>query len=101
MDRGTVISSGGGEVGLLAFVGARDIQVIKQPVVAVLSTGNELVDIHSSPPPSQATGGSAWTGVVDTNRLSLKATIQGMGYQFLDLGIAEDEYVDWCIVRSI
>ncbi|KAH8083659.1 hypothetical protein HD553DRAFT_312875 [Filobasidium floriforme] len=86
LDAGTVIGSGGGEVGLLGFVGKREIQVIKRPKVAILSTGNELVDLDRPQPSSSA----AWTGVVDTNRPSLRATIEGLGYEVVDLGIAVD-----------
>ena len=60
--------------------------MIKRPRIAILSTGNELVDLDQPKPSSTA----AWTGVVDTNRPSLRATIEGLGYEVLDLGIAAD-----------
>lgn len=62
------------------------MQVIRRPRIALLSTGNELVDLDRPQPSSSAT----WTGVVDTNRPSLRATIEGLGYEVLDLGIAAD-----------
>ena len=55
-------------------------------MVALLSTGNELVDLEN---PSQSTS-TSWSGIVDTNRPSLKATIEGLGYEVLDLGIGPD-----------
>jgi gephyrin len=57
--------------------------------VAILSTGNELMDLDRPQPSSSP----AWTGVVDTNRPSLRATIEGLGYEVIDLGIAVDVYV--------
>lgn len=57
--------------------------------MAILSTGNELVDLDRPQPSSSA----AWTGVVDTNRPSLRATVEGLGYEVVDLGIAVDVYV--------
>jgi gephyrin len=61
--------------------------VHRRPVVAILSTGNELVELEGAAP---GTGTSAWTGVIDTNRPSLQATLEGLGYDVVDLGIAED-----------
>lgn len=57
--------------------------------MAILSTGNELMDLDRPQPSSSP----AWTGVVDTNRPSLRATIEGLGYEVIDLGIAVDVYV--------
>ncbi len=64
----------------------------KRPVVAILSTGDELVSLEDA---TSATGPSAtpsgWTGVVDTNRPSLRATLEGLGYEVVDVGIARDK----------
>lgn len=32
-----------------------------------------------------------WGGIWDTNRPSLQAALEGMGYEVLDLGIVKDE----------
>lgn len=105
LEKGTVIGSGGGEVGLLGFVGKREVSqntltmasylitlpkqvlVHRRPVVAILSTGNELVELEDSAAESTL---DTWTGVVDTNRPSLKATLEGLGYDVVDIGIAPD-----------
>ncbi|KAJ3333046.1 hypothetical protein HDU76_011999 [Blyttiomyces sp. JEL0837] len=50
---GQLISAPGGEVGLIASGGIMQVQVYKQPRVAILSTGNELVS-HNHPPPISA-----------------------------------------------
>ena len=87
LERGTVVSSAGGEIGTLAFVGRTRVRVHKRPVIAVLSTGNELVDVLA-PDPLPSDG---WGGIWDTNRPSLQAALEGMGYQVVDLGIVADE----------
>jgi gephyrin len=61
--------------------------VYKRPVVALLSTGNELIDLQN--PKSQS--GDEWGGIWDTNRPSLHATLKGLGYDVADLGIVPDE----------
>ncbi|KAL1939973.1 hypothetical protein VTO73DRAFT_9308 [Trametes versicolor] len=86
LERGTVVSSAGGEIGTLAFVGRANVQVVRRPVVALLSTGNELLDLQS--PTSLPSHG--WGGIWDTNRPSLQAAIEGLGYEVVDLGIVPD-----------
>ena len=53
----------------------------------MLSTGNELLDIQTP----QEMEGDGWGGIWDTNRPSLQAALEGMGYEVLDLGIVPDE----------
>ncbi|KAG6812939.1 hypothetical protein H0H92_015259 [Tricholoma furcatifolium] len=88
LHKGDIIQSGGGEVGTLAFVGKREVEVYRKPIVALLSTGNELVDLQNPAPQSPH---SDWKGVFDTNRPSLQAALEGMGYQVVDLGIVPDD----------
>ena len=57
-----------------------------KPVVALLSTGNELLDLQAPNPVE----GDGWGGIWDTNRPSLQAALEGMGYPVLDLGIVAD-----------
>ncbi|KAL8635587.1 MAG: hypothetical protein Q9228_006939 [Teloschistes exilis] len=81
---GEEISATGGELGLLASVGKREVLVYQKPVVGVLSTGNEIVP-HDRP-------GSLHLGEVrDTNRPAILAAVQGWGFKTVDLGIATDE----------
>ena len=65
------------------------IKVYKRPVVAILSTGNEIVDLHAQG--DIQIGEDVWSGVYDTNRPSLSAGLKNMGYEVLDLGIVTDE----------
>ncbi|KAK5806679.1 hypothetical protein VI817_000937 [Penicillium citrinum] len=81
--RGDVISSVGGEVGLLASTGIRTVKVFKKPTIGVLSTGDELVE-HDDP--RILTGGQ----IRDSNRPSLLACLSSWGFPTVDLGIARD-----------
>ncbi len=88
LEKGTVIHAHGGEIGTLAFVGRTAVQVYKKPVVAILSTGNELLDLQA---PDNKIEGDGWGGIWDTNRPSLRAALEGLGYTVLDLGIVPDD----------
>ncbi|SJX66495.1 related to Gephyrin [Sporisorium reilianum f. sp. reilianum] len=85
--RGTTISALGGEIGTLAFLGRSTATVYRKPTIAVLSTGNELVD----PTPASSARAADWGFTVfDANRPSLSAAITGLGYTVVDLGIIPD-----------
>jgi gephyrin len=45
------------------------------------------MDLHASSP-----GGDEGWGIWDTNRPSLQAVLEGMGYEVVDIGIVRDEY---------
>ncbi|KAI6135212.1 MoaB/Mog domain-containing protein [Pisolithus croceorrhizus] len=83
MQIGEVITSAGGEVGTLAFVGRKEVKVVRKPVVALLSTGNELLDLQSPKP----IPGDGWGGIWDTNRPSLQAALEGHGLQAISKGL--------------
>jgi len=68
-------------LGLLAALGATYIKVVKKPKVAIISTGNELVELGHEAAPNQ---------IVDTNRLIFSSMCQELGAEPLDLGIAKD-----------
>ncbi|KIM76426.1 hypothetical protein PILCRDRAFT_826433 [Piloderma croceum F 1598] len=87
LQKGEVITSIGGEIGTLAFVGRKKVEVYRKPIVALMSTGNEIVDLQSSRPHS----GDGWGGIFDTNRPSLQAALEGMGYGVVDLGVVPDD----------
>ncbi|PBK93853.1 hypothetical protein ARMGADRAFT_1062677 [Armillaria gallica] len=88
LQKGERILSPGGEIGTLAFVGCKEVRVHRKPIVGILSTGNELVDLQT---PVSLSGDSSWGGIWDTNRPSLQAALQGLGYEVVDLGIVSDE----------
>lgn len=83
LSRGDLITSVGGEIGLLAATGTKTVKVYKKPCVGVLSTGDELVE-HNDP--SKLIGGQ----IRDSNRPSLLSCLSSWGFPTVDLGIARD-----------
>jgi molybdopterin molybdotransferase len=77
---GTQVSAS--DVGILANIGLRDVVVYRRPVVAVLSTGDEVYE-YDEPLP--------YGGVRDSNRHALMAAIAAAGAEAISLGIAHDD----------
>ncbi len=73
---------GAAEIGLLATVGVATVPVHAPPTVAILSTGDELVEPDQTPGPGQ---------IRDSNRATLAAAVGMAGGLPLDLGIATDQ----------
>jgi molybdopterin molybdotransferase len=69
-------------IGLLAALGMESVTVVKEPKVAILSTGDEVVDLGQKPMANQ---------VIDVNRLILSGMCQELGAGVVDLGIAKDD----------
>ncbi|GAB0058916.1 Molybdopterin molybdenumtransferase [Candidatus Magnetaquicoccaceae bacterium FCR-1] len=69
-------------LGLLTSLGFERIEVYRQPVVAVLSTGNEVVEAGTPLLPGQ---------VYDSNRTALRAALLALGVKVLDLGLVRDD----------
>lgn len=84
MRKGDGISAIGGEFGLLASVGLKEVQVYHKPIVGVLSTGDEIV-------PHDRKGGLRIGEVRDTNRPSLLTAVNAAGFEVIDLGIVSDK----------
>jgi len=84
-----VITSGSlvrpSEIGMLASLGRSFISVYQAPVVAVLSTGDELTDID---------GDVSQGRIVSSNSYSLAAQIKECGASVLQMGIAKDTRED-------
>ena len=82
----TVLSSGvalgPAEIGLLATLGYSQVLVHRRPRVAILSTGNELVELGREPGPGQ---------IPNTNSYSLFAQVLEAGAEPMNLGIAVDK----------
>ncbi len=73
---------GPAELGLLGTVGKTDVTVYRRPVVAVMSTGDEIVEPHETPQPGQ---------IRDANRFTLMSVVKQAGAIPLDLGIVSDK----------
>lgn len=73
------------EIGMLASLGRSFVSVYQRPLIAVLATGDELVDIDELPSP--------WK-IVNSNSYSLAAQVLDCGAQVCILGIARDERDD-------
>ncbi len=78
---GTLI--GAADVGLLATIGVIRVPVFRRPRVAVLATGDEVVEPFA-PRPAGA--------VRDSNRYALMAAVREAGCEAISLGIAPDDY---------
>ncbi len=73
------------DIGVLASIGRAKVNVIRRPNVAVLSTGDELVDVGEQPGPGQ---------IRDANRHALAAAVRASGCAAFELGIARDSASD-------
>jgi len=72
-------------VGLLAAIGRTEIPVVRCPRVAILATGDELVDVEQTPGPGQ---------IRNSNQYSLHALVREAGGEPTLLGAARDEKQD-------
>lgn len=73
---------GPGDVALAAATGHETLVVHRRPVVAIVSTGDELVPLGTRPGPGQ---------IVSSNALMLAAQIEAAGGVAIDHGIARDD----------
>lgn len=72
---------GAAEIGLVAALGLPRLAVYRRPKVALLSTGDELVEVGTPPGPGQ---------IPDSNRWALLAALHEAGVEVRLLGIAPD-----------
>ncbi|TMC00655.1 MAG: molybdopterin molybdotransferase MoeA [Chloroflexi bacterium] len=73
---------GAAEIGIAAAIGRALLPVRRRPRVAVMSTGDELVEVGKTPGPGQIT---------DSNRWALFAALQEAGAEVHNVGIAPDD----------
>jgi molybdopterin molybdotransferase len=82
---GTTIEAA--QLGVLASVGAAALPVYRRPRVAVLATGDELVDVDRF---DLVKGGDR---IVSSNSYTITAAAQAAGAEVVDLGIVQDDPV--------
>lgn len=70
------------EVGMLASFGKTEVHVYRKPVVAILATGDELVEPGEEPLPGK---------IINSNSLSVAAQVIEAGSTPVILGIARDD----------
>jgi molybdopterin molybdotransferase len=71
------------ELGLLAALGCSEVEVFARPVVAIISTGDEVVPIEATPVPGQ---------IRDVNSHTLSAMVERAGGIPRQLGILGDDF---------
>ena len=80
LDRGRRLEHAG--IAIAASAGTSRVQVFRKPRVAVLSTGDEVVEIDATPGPAE---------IRNSNSYSLAAQVQNAGGEAVRLAIAPDE----------
>jgi molybdopterin molybdotransferase len=83
LERGRVL--GPPEIGLLATLGRAQVSVVKRPLVGILSTGDEVVDLGGALGPGQ---------IPNSNTYSLMAQVTEAGAEPVNLGVARDRLDD-------
>jgi len=88
--RGSVVMRAGielkaAQIGVLASLGAPTVSVVRRPVVAIVSTGDELLELGEPPQPGK---------IYDSNGYSVEALVREAGGLPRRLGIARDTVED-------
>lgn len=73
---------GGAELGVLATLGIASVAVYRRPVIGVISSGDELVEIAAQPTAAQ---------VRDSNRWAIAGTLEALGASVRHLPTAPDD----------
>ncbi|MFQ5906902.1 MAG: gephyrin-like molybdotransferase Glp, partial [bacterium] len=80
LEKGKLLTSA--DIGLLASVGKGQVRVHRRPTVAVISTGDELLEVDDPPKPGK---------IVNSNSYTLSAAVQETGAVPHLLGIVQDK----------
>ncbi len=80
LEKGKLLTSA--DIGLLASVGKSRVRVYRRPTVAIISTGDELLEVDDAPRPGK---------IVNSNSYTLSAAVQEIGAVPHPLGIVRDK----------
>jgi molybdopterin molybdotransferase len=69
-------------LGLIASLGIAEVKVFEKPKIAILATGDELINLSAKPQENQ---------IFEANRLILSGMCHELGAEPIDLGIAKDD----------
>ncbi|KAJ1776758.1 hypothetical protein LPJ77_003095 [Coemansia sp. RSA 2523] len=83
---GTRVTAVGGEIGTLAISGNSDFAVYAMPRIAVMSTGDEVVDTLGKTVTELPLG-----AIRDSNRPALLAALRALGCDVVDFGVVRDD----------
>lgn len=78
------------DIGILASAGVKEIKVYRKPKIALVSTGDEVLDIHEDLRPGK---------IYNSNKYSLMARVQELGYDIAFMKHINDSEED--IAREI
>lgn len=98
---GTVI--GAKEVGVLASVGAAQVQVAQAPKITLISTGDELVDIDQTPLPHQIRRSNTTAMQAACKRLGIEAETLHLADELTPIKVALEQLFDsgsWIILSG-
>lgn len=79
-------------IGVLAALGVSEVSVFKKPSVAVISTGDELVDVTESPKGAQVRDINSYT--ISTALMELGCDVKKIGIVVDDLPLLESKIAD-------
>lgn len=71
------------DLGFLSAQGIAEIAVVKKPKIALLSSGDELLNPGEELIPGK---------IYNSNTIAIKSLLESFGAQVIDLGIAKDDY---------
>lgn len=77
-------------IGVLASAGIRSVSVFRTPRVAIVSSGDELVELENLGDHANTSPSSGHSRIVSSNRWTLGQRIRDSGGEPVDLGIARD-----------
>lgn len=82
------------EIALLATIGKTELRVFRRPVVSILPTGDEVVDIHETPQPHQ---------VRNSNARSLSVQVQRAGGvpRILPVAGDDEDSTRWLVEKGL